>query len=101
MMAVTYKQKCGRCKKNYVPISSWKQRFAACFECQKNELEGEIKDPEMKKFFDIPDKCYKENNFLRNIKISYLKFGKLTDKQIEAFRKTLEKMKEKKEVKAA
>jgi len=48
----------------------------------------------MKKLFDIPEKFYQENLFLRNIKSNYLRFGKLSDKQIEAFKKTVEKMKE-------
>ena len=88
-----FKQKCNRCKKNYVVIS-WKQRYALCYDCQKDELHQEVKDKKMKKLFDIPEEFYKENYFLRNIKISHLKFGKLTERQIEAFKKTVKKMKE-------
>ena len=92
----TYQQKCIKCKKNYVQISSWKsQRYVLCYDCQKAELEGEIKDPKMRKMFDIPEDFYKKNIFLRNIKINYLKYGELTEKQIDAFKKTVEKMKEK------
>ena len=58
-------------------------------------MEGEIKDPKMKKMFDIPEEFYKKNMFLRSIKINYLRFGKLSEKQIEAFKKTVKKMKEK------
>lgn len=60
-------------------------------------MKGEIEDPKMKKFFDIPKEFYKENAFLRSIKINYLKYGNLTEKQIEAFKKTVKKMKENKQ----
>lgn len=93
-MAAKFKQKCAKCKKNWV-IITWKQRFPICYECQKQEMQGEIKDPVMKKMFDIPEEFYKENMFLRNIKVNYLKFGKLSERQIEAFKKTVKKMKEK------
>lgn len=43
----------------------------------------------MKKLFDIPEEYYKKNAFLRSIKSNYLKFGKLSDKQIEYFEKTV------------
>lgn len=91
-MAHAYKQKCMRCKKNWVVVTS-RQRFPICFDCQKSELEGEIKDPEMKKLFNIPDDFYQKNSFLRSIKINYLKYGKLTERQIEAFKKTVENLK--------
>lgn len=58
-------------------------------------MEGDITDPKMKKLFDIPEKYYKDSMFLRNIKINYLKYGNLTDKQIEAFKKVVGKIKEK------
>jgi len=93
MPAVKYKQKCGRCKKNYVVVTS-RSGFPLCYQCQKSEMQGEITDPKMKKMFDIPEKFYEDNMFLRSIKINYLKWGKLTEKQIEAFKKGVEKMKE-------
>ncbi len=88
-----YKQKCMRCKENYVLVS-WKQKYPLCYECQKKELHQKIKDPKMKKFFDIPEDFYKQSAFLRNIKIYYIKFKTLSEKQIEAFKKTVEKLKE-------
>ena|SRR3989338_6393995 len=91
-MAVQFKQKCNRCKKNYVIITS-RQRFALCYDCQKNDLKGTIKDPEMKKLFAIPEDYYKNNAFLRSIKINYLVYGNLTEKQKEAFKKAVEKIK--------
>ncbi len=98
-MAIRFKQKCMRCKKNYVLVSR-NQRYPLCYECQKKELKGEIKDPKMKKLFDIPEEYYKENSFLRDIKINYLNYGKLSEKQIEAFKKVVKKIKEEKEAKA-
>jgi len=90
---VQYKQLCFRCKKNYVLVSG-RNRFPICYECQKKELHKKIKDKKMKKFFDIPEEFYKENIFLRNIKIYYLRTKELSEKQIEAFKKTVKKMKE-------
>ncbi|NQV08226.1 hypothetical protein HQ529_00050 [Candidatus Woesearchaeota archaeon] len=92
-MALKYKQKCIRCKKNYVLATS-RQNYVICYECQENELKGNIKDEKMKKFFNIPHKYYKENAFLRNIKINYLKYHSLSEKQIEAFKKTVKQMRE-------
>ena len=92
-MPPRYKQLCFRCKKNYVSIIS-RQRFAMCYECQKNELNGEIKDKKMKKFFNIPEELYKESAFLRDIKVNYLRYGSLSEKQVEAFKKVVKKLKE-------
>ena len=74
-------------------LISGRNNFPLCYDCQKNELEGEIKDPEMKKLFDIPEEFYRQNSFLRSIKSNYLKFGKLTEKQVETFKKAVSDMK--------
>ncbi|MBU2589827.1 MAG: hypothetical protein KKA65_04240 [Nanoarchaeota archaeon] len=92
-MAIKYKELCRRCKKNYVAVTG-KQRYPICYECHKSELEGEIKDPKMKKMFDIPEEFYEKNLFLRDIKIKYLEYRNLSEKQVEAFKKTVKKMKE-------
>ncbi len=89
---VQYKEKCRRCKKNYVLVT-WKQRYVVCYDCQKQSLQGEINDPVMTKCFNISEELYQNNIFLRNIKISYLQFGQLTEKQIEAFKKAVKQMK--------
>lgn len=94
-MAIRYKQKCYACKKNYV-TATHRQKYVLCYECQKKELEGELKDPKMKKLFDIPEQYYKDNAFLRDIKINYLRYGTLTKKQIEVFKKVVQKIKSKK-----
>lgn len=93
-MALRFKQKCNRCRKNYVLVPRM-QSYVICYECQKKELGGEIKDTKMKKFFDIPEKFYEENSFLRSIKINYLRYGNLTEKQIEVFKKVVKDMKKK------
>ena len=92
-MVIKYKQKCYRCKSKYVTVRRG-QRYAMCYDCQKDELKGTIKDPKMKKLLTIPEKYYKENPFLRDIKINYLRYGKLSEKQIEAFKKVLKQEKE-------
>lgn len=97
MARVQFKQKCQRCKKNYV-LTTRKHQYLVCYECQKKELSQPVQDSEMRKLFDIPEEFYKESTFLRNIKINYLKFENLTQRQIEAFKKTVEDMKEKNQV---
>lgn len=93
-MAARYKKQCFKCKKNYVLVSGM-QGYTICYDCQKEELSKEIKDPKMKRMFNIPEKFYKENSFLRSIKSNYLRYGKLTEKQIEAFKKVVKDMKAK------
>ena len=94
-MAVQFKQKCSRCKKNFVLTTS-RSSYVLCYDCQKSSLIGEIKNPEFQKLFDIPEEYYKENAFLRNIKANYIKYHNLTENQISAFKKVVEKMKEEK-----
>lgn len=96
IMRVQYKQKCIKCKKNYVLATS-RSSYVVCYDCQKSSLIGEITDPFYKKLFDIPEAYYKDNSFLRNIKVNYLKYHNLTDAQIVAFEKVVQQIKEKKE----
>jgi len=90
---VKYKQLCFRCKKKYV-LTTPRNRFPICYDCQKPEMEGKIEDAAMKKMFNIPDELYQKSMFLRDIKIKYLKFKALSDKQIEAFKNAVVKLKE-------
>lgn len=92
-MVIRYKEKCCKCRKNFVTVTN-RQRYVVCYDCQVKDLSGEITDPDMKQLFDIPEQYYRENSFLRNIKVSYLRYRNLTDKQVEAFRKTVEQVKE-------
>ncbi|MFQ5621330.1 MAG: hypothetical protein ACE5FT_05805 [Candidatus Nanoarchaeia archaeon] len=85
-----YKEKCRRCKKQYVLVSG--RSYPICYDCQKGDMKGEITDPTMKKLFDIPMRFYEENSFLRSIKINYLRYGSLTERQVEAFKKAVDKL---------
>lgn len=91
-MVIRYKKKCIKCKKNYALVIP-KERYVVCYECQKADMQGEIKDPKMKKMFKISEEFYKDNSFLRDIKVKYIRYGSLTEKQIAAFKKTVDKMK--------
>ncbi len=91
-MYAKYKMKCVRCKKNYV-IVTWKTKFPECYDCQKKELESKITDKKMKEMFDIPEEFYKNNSFLRSIKINYIRYKNLSENQEKAFKDAVEKMK--------
>jgi len=65
-----------------------------CYDCQKDQLKKDIKNPKMKKLFNIPEEFYKENAFLRDIKSNYIRYENLSIKQIAAFKKTVKRMKE-------
>lgn len=94
-MAITFKQKCIRCKKNFVIITN-RNKFPLCYDCQKKELNVKIDNPAMRKLFDIPEEYYKENSFLRSIKSNYIKFENLSERQIEAFKKVVDELGKKK-----
>ena len=96
-MAVQFKQKCVKCKKNYV-LSTARNSYVICYDCQNATHSAEITDPVYKRLFDIPEEYYKENGFLRNIKANYLKFGSLTENQAVTFKKVVAKIKEDKEL---
>ena len=87
-----FKQRCALCKENMVIMYSARQ-FPKCVECHMKEINKPIKDPKYKKLLDIPEKLYRESMFLRNIKNAYLRFDNLTEKQIEAFKKTVKDLK--------
>jgi len=91
-----YKQLCNRCKKNYVLVSRWNEKYVLCYDCQKSELRKPIKNAKMKKMFNLPEEFYIENSFLRSIKMNYIRYENLTERQVEAFKKTVKEMKEEK-----
>jgi len=96
-MKVLYNQKCARCPK-MVPMMSKKQ-YPLCYDCQKPDLKGEIKDSKIKKLFDVPEDFYRKSPILRSMKSYYIKFGEISDKQIEFFKKTVEELKEEEKAK--
>ena len=71
-----------------------RSQFPLCYDCQKGELSVPITNAKMKKFFAISEEFYRNNPFLRSIKMNYIRFGRLSEKQIEAFKKTVEEMKQ-------
>ena len=86
-----YQQLCLLCKKNRVLIERYKQQ-AICYPCMKSRW-GEIKGEKYKKLFNISEELYQKNYFLRNVRDYFDKYGKLSQKQIDAFKKTVEEMK--------
>jgi hypothetical protein len=66
----------------------------ACTECVDKDLAKKITDKKMKKFFDIPKEFYYRYDILRSIRSYYTRFGKITDRQKEAFESVVEKAKE-------
>lgn len=90
---IKYKTKCGLCRKNMALVTYAKQ-FPVCKECQMKQLKQKITDPYYKKLFNIDPKLFEENDFLRSIKINYLRFEGLTDRQVEAFKRTVEELKD-------
>ena len=88
IVVISYKQRCPSCRKAMVLVTI-RSRNPFCYNCQKDQLKGKIKDPEMKQMFAIPEELYVNNAFLRSIKINYLRFGSLTPKQVDAFKKAV------------
>lgn len=76
------------CKKTMVIMKSRRQK-PICTPCQFRGVDDSkpITDPAMKKLFDIDPQLYEKSYFLRDIKAKYLRFGNLTEKQIEVFQK--------------
>ena len=68
-------------------------QFPVCVSCHMKQIDQPIDDPKFKKMFDVPASLYEQSNFLRKIKESYIRFGSLSEKQIDAFKKTVEEMK--------
>ena len=87
-----FKQRCAICKNNMVVIFSYKQ-FPICVDCHMKQIDKPIEDAKAKKLFNIPEEFYRKSVFLRNIKGAFIRFGKLSEKQIEAFKKTVKDIK--------
>lgn len=101
MSRVRFQQKCALCKKNMVQMFSSRQ-FPVCTPCQMKQLDEPITEPEYQALFNIPKELYEQSSFLRSIKENYIRFGSLTDKQKEVFKRVAKEMKEgKKEEKVA
>ena|SRR3989344_3726888 len=93
MSRVRFQQKCALCKKNMVQMFSSRQ-FPVCTPCQMKQLDEPITEPEYQALFNIPKELYEQSSFLRSIKENYIRFGSLTDKQKEVFKRVAKEMKE-------
>lgn len=89
-----YKQRCIVCKNAWALVTSYKQKFAICKDCEMKVVQQTIEDKTFAKLFKIPLAWYKENSFLRSIRYQYGKWGSLTERQIEAFKKAVKDLKE-------
>ena len=81
-----YKQLCAICKKSHVLISS-RGQFPICTSCSMKQINQPIEDEKFKAMFDIDQKLYEQSSFLRSIKSNYLRFGSLSEKQVETFKR--------------
>ncbi len=86
-----FKLKCIKCKKNY-QLATRRDKWVLCYECHKPQMQGKVKDSKIEKMFDIPEELYKRSMFLRDIKIKAILYDELSEKQVAAFKKTVEKM---------
>ena len=81
-----YKQLCAICRKNHVLISA-RGQFPICTSCSMKQINQPIEDKKFKAMFDIDQKLYEESSFLRSIKSNYLRFGSLSERQVETFKR--------------
>ena len=81
-----YKQLCAICRKSHVLIIAGGQ-FPICTSCSMKQINQPIADEKFKAMFDIDNKLYEESSFLRSIKSNYLRFGSLSEKQIDTFKR--------------
>lgn len=86
-----YKQVCAICRKNHVLILS-RNQFPICTSCGMKQINQPILDETFKKLFDIDNALYEKSSFLRSIKSNYLKFGSLSEKQIETFKRVAKEL---------
>lgn len=87
---VRYKQKCVICKERWALTTPRQQ--PVCTDCESKLLSKPIKDPKIKKMFNIDPKFY-ENPFLKSIRLNYSRYGYLTERQVAAFKKVVEDLK--------
>ncbi|MBI2144633.1 hypothetical protein HYU17_05840 [Candidatus Woesearchaeota archaeon] len=81
-----YKQLCAICRKSHVLIIT-RGQFPICTPCSMKQINQPIADEKFRKLFDIGQNLYEQSSFLRSIKSNYLRFGSLSDRQIEMFKK--------------
>ena len=55
-----------------------------CSVCEEKEWNSPITDPAFQKLFDFPDEQYRKSSFLRSVRSYYLKYNKLSERQVAA-----------------
>jgi hypothetical protein len=61
-----------------------------------NAVMKPVRNKTFKKLFDLPLELYQENAFLRSIRYQYGRFGSITERQLEAFKKAVRELTKKK-----
>ena len=86
-----FKTKCSFCKKEWV--LSKRGEYPLCVDCHMRIIYGEEITDKKYEFLEIDKKYYRKSRFLRNIRQAYIRYHELTDKQKEAFLKTVQDVK--------
>ena len=86
-----FKQKCKICKGEWVLVSY--RVYPICVSCHMKQIFSEEVTDKKFNFLNIKKEFYEKSRFLRNIRQSYLMYKSLSEKQIEAFKKTLKEIK--------
>ena len=86
-----FKQKCKICKTEWVILN--RREYPICVKCHLRQIfSEEVTDPKFE-FLNISKELYEKSRFLRNIRQAYLMYKNLTEKQAEAFKKTVKEIK--------
>ena len=91
MPALKFKQKCKICKKEWVIVN--RREYPICVDCHLKQIFSEEVEDKKFDFLNQTKEIYAKSRFLRNIRQAYLMYKNLTEKQISAFKDTLEKVK--------
>ena len=87
-----YKQKCIICKEKWALVNHYREK-PMCKDCEQKLMQKPIKDIKFKKMFNIDQKLYEESSFLKSIRLNYARFGSLSGKQVEYFKKVVDELK--------
>lgn len=91
MARLKFKKKCNVCKENWVLVRH--REYTICTPCHMKQIFSEEITDKKYKFLNISKELYEQSRFLRNIRQSYIRYKELTEKQIDAFKKTVKDVK--------
>ncbi len=91
MARLKFKKKCNICKKVWVVVRS--REYTICVPCHMKQIFSQEVTDKKFDFLNIDRELYEESRFLRNIRQSYLMYNELSEKQVEAFKKVAEDVK--------